>query len=82
MDKLILSSRLRKQAMFVSLESFKSFLYIKVDKKHQRHALFTRSLICTYVDSSETIINDPNSIDLYDIPPLRNNMTEPLLFEG
>lgn len=34
MNKLILSLHLKKQATDIFLESFKSFSYIKVDKKH------------------------------------------------
>lgn len=33
------------------------------------------------MNSSEIIINDLNSIDLYDILFLYNNMTKPLLFK-
>ena len=81
MDKLISSPRLKKQAADISLESFESFLYVEVDKEHQRHAPFTQSLICTCVDSSATIINNPDSIELHGILPLRDNMTEPPLLK-
>lgn len=60
---------------------FQMILFIKVDKKHQRHTLFSESLICTYVDSLETMIKDWNSIDLCSILLLYNNMTKPLLFK-
>lgn len=81
MDQLISSPRLRKKASDVSPESFESFSYVEIDREHRRHAPFTRSLICTCVNSSETIIDNPDAIDLYGIPPLCDNMTEPSLLE-
>ncbi len=81
MNKSISSPRLKKQVADVPPESFESFLYVEVDREHRRHAPFTRSLICTCVDNSETIIKDPDLIDLHSIPPLRDNMTEPPLLE-
>ena len=81
-DKLISSSSLKKKATDISPESFKSFLYVKVGKEYRRHASFTQSLICTYVDSSKIIIKDPDSIDLYGILSLCNNMTKPPLLEN
>lgn len=35
--KLISSFRLRKQAIDIFLESFESFLYVKIDREYQRH---------------------------------------------
>lgn len=35
----------------------------------------------TCVNSSDAIINDPDTIGNDDIPPLRDNMTEPSLLE-
>lgn len=59
---------------------FTIIFYVKVDKKHWKHAPFTRSLIYIYKDSSKIIIEDLDFIILYDIPFLRNNMTKlPLL---
>lgn len=80
-DKLISSPRLRKQTIDVFLESFKSFLYKEVNRKHQRYTLFTRSWICIYVDSSKTIIKNLNLIDLHSILLLRNNITKLLLLK-
>ncbi len=68
-DKLISSPYLRKQVADVSPESLKSFLYIKVDREYRKHTPFNWSLICTFVDSSETIIKNSDSIDLYNISP-------------
>lgn len=79
---MISNSRLKKQATDVSPESFELFSYIEIDKKHQIYTPFTQSLICTCVNSSETIIDDPDVNDLYNISPLRNNMTKPPLLKN
>lgn len=80
MNKLISSPQLRKQAADISPESFETFLYVDVNREHQRHAPFTRALLRICVDGSDTIINDPNAIDNKNVP-LCNNMTEPPLLE-
>lgn len=81
MNKLISSSCLKKQVTNKSQESFKSFLYVKVNRKYPRPVLYTWSLICICIDSSETIIENPDLIDFHGISFLRNNMTKPLLLE-
>lgn len=81
MNKLISSLCLRKKALDVFLESFKLFSYIEIDKKYQRYAFFTQTLICIYVNSSKIIINNPNKIDFYNILLLRNKMIKLLLLK-
>ena len=78
---MISSPCLKKQVTNVSPESFELFLYVQINRKYQKHALFTQFLICIYVDSSKTIIKDLDLIDLNGIPPLCNNMIKPPLLE-
>ena len=80
MQKLMANIRLRKPAADILPESFEGFLYIQVDTEHRRNALFTRSLLCAYVDSSDSIIADPDIID-DDGFPLRNNIRDPILLK-
>lgn len=78
-DKLISSSRLQKQAANGSPESFETFSYINVDKKHRRHALFTQALLCKCVDSSDAIMANLDAMGNDNIS-MRDHMTErPLL---
>lgn len=60
-------------------KSFELFLYIKIDKKYEKHAFFIESLIYIFVNSSEVIINNLNAINLYDIFFLYNSITKSLL---
>ncbi len=77
MDKLISSFRLRKQATNIYPENFETFLYVDVDREHQRHTSFTRALLHKCVDSSNAIMADLDAMSNDNIP-LRDNMTEPL----
>lgn len=81
MNQLISTPRLRKKASDIFLESFKSFSYVEIDRKHRRYVSLTQSLICICVNSSETIIHNSHAIDFYNIPLLRDNMTEPPLLK-
>lgn len=81
-NKLISSPHLRKQVIDISPESFELFSYIEIDRKHQKHALFTQFLICICMNSSEIIINNPDANNFYNISLLCNNMTESLLLEN
>ena len=79
-DKLISSPQFRKQAADISLESFETFLYIDVNRKHRRHAPFTQALFCIYVDSLDVIMNDPDVMGDKDVF-LRNNIIKLSLLE-
>ena len=63
MQKLMANIYLNKPAADISPESFKGFSYIQVDIKHRRDALFTRFLLCTCVDSLDSIIANLDVID-------------------
>ncbi len=63
MQKLIANIRLRKSPMDILLENFEGFLYIAIDMKHRKDAFFTQSLLCTCMDSSDSIIPNPDVID-------------------
>lgn len=78
---MISSSHLKKQAINIVLETFKLFLYVKVDKKLQKFVFFTQFLICAYIDNLEIIIKNSSSIDLHKNFLLSNNKIKPLLFE-
>lgn len=80
MDKLISSPQLRKQAANTSLESFKTFLYVEVNREYWKQAPFIQALLCIYIDSSDVIMNNPNVIGNDNIP-LQDNMIEHLLLE-
>ena len=77
---MISSPQFRKQAADISLESFETFLYIDINRKHRRHALFTRALFCIYVDSLDVIMNNPDVMGNKDVL-LRNNIIKPPLLE-
>lgn len=66
-NQLTLNLRFRTKILNIFSKSFKSFLYIKINKKHQKYILFTQSLICIYVNSLEIIINNSNTINFYSI---------------
>ncbi len=78
MQKLIANIYLKKPATDISLENFKRFSYITVDMEYQKDAPFTRSLLYAYVDSSDSIILDPDVIN-DDGFALRNNMRNSIL---
>lgn len=62
MNKLISSPQLRKQAADISLESFKTFSYVDIDRKYCSHARFTQALLCKCVDILDAIINISDTI--------------------
>lgn len=81
-NKWILSPYLKKQATNISLKSFKLFLYMEVNKQHQKHLFFTESFICIYINSYKIIMNNLNSINLHNSFSLHNNMIKSLLFNN
>lgn len=72
--------RLKKLATDILPNNFKGFLYIQVDIEYQRDGLFTWSLLCTYIESLDSIIADPDIFD-NDNFLLCNNIRDPMLFE-
>lgn len=80
LDRLISGLQLKKQVADIFLEGFKTFLYVDVDKKYERHAPFTQVLLYIYIDSSNTIMNDPDAMSDKEVF-LSNNITELLLLE-
>lgn len=75
---LIFSFQLRKQVADISLESLKIFSYVDIDGEYQRYISFTYALFCICINSSNTIINNPDVIGKKDVF-LLNNITELLL---
>lgn len=81
-NQLILSFYLGKNTLDIFLESFEIFLYIEINKKHQKYTSFTQSLICICVNSPKIIINNPKRIDFYNIFFLHNNISKPSLLKN